>query len=71
MTQKELFYKSHCELASKNHLKMAEMQRRAGKDELAKESEKTALARRITGRNINRNIKESFDFGDWAVKTNL
>jgi hypothetical protein len=71
MTQKEMFYQSHCMVSSGIHLKMAELQRKAGNEVLARDSEKTALARRISGRNMTHNIGESLSFGEYAVTINI
>ncbi len=50
MNQTQMFYQSHCMNASGIHLKMAELQEKAGRHDLARDSKKTALARRISGR---------------------
>ena len=68
-----MFYQSHCFNASANHLRMAELQRKAGREDLARESEKTALARRISGNNwIERDsVAGNLEFGEQMIKTNL
>ena len=71
MNQNSMFYQSHLVNASSIHLKMAEIQRARGNEKLARDSEKTALARRISSRNITRDLASDLEFGELAVKTNL
>ena len=71
MNQKQYFYQSHCIQAPTNHLKMAELQRKAGREDLAIQSERTALARRITSRNLTNDFAGDLKFGEQMVKTNL
>jgi hypothetical protein len=44
-SQSDLFWQSHCALASSNHARMAAMQRAAGREDLAQASEATAQER--------------------------
>lgn len=68
-TQMQMFYESQLYIANKNHLKMAELQTKAGQYKLAFESRKTALARRIASHNITRegNIINALRFGQEAA----
>lgn len=71
MNQKQYFYQSHCIQASTNHLKMAKLQRKAGREDLAIQSERIALARRITSQNLTNNFAEDLKVGEAYSQTNL
>lgn len=66
-----MFYQSHMMNASGIHLQMAALQRKAGNERLARESEKTALARRISSRNMTNDLASDLEFGEQAVRINL
>ena len=68
-SQKQMFYESQLTIASKNHLAMAELQAKAGRHDLAFNSRKTAMARRIASRNIAHegDLVNALCFGEEAV----
>jgi hypothetical protein len=76
LTQHQHFWRSNMMQASDVHKKMAELQRKAGNEVLARDSENTALARRISARNIHGfkgfgAVGAALEFGELMVKKNI
>lgn len=76
LTQHQHFWASQMRQASDMHLKMAELQRKAGNEMLARDSEHTALARRISARNVHAfrgydGLAAAYEFGEFAVRNNI
>jgi hypothetical protein len=67
-TQIQHFYASQFNFAAQMHERMAQMQKDAGLFSLAKDSQKTAMARRISASNADMGTpKEALDYGEWAA----
>lgn len=67
-TQIQHFYASQFSFAAQMHERMAQMQKDASLFGLAKDSKKTAMARRISASNADMGTpKETLDYGEWAV----
>jgi hypothetical protein len=76
LTQHQHFWHAQMMQASELHKKMAELQRKAGNERLARDSEHTALARRISARNLHGfkgfdAIGAALEFGELMVRKNI
>ena len=69
MNALQRFYKADLELAARNHDKMAELQAAAGRPDLAKDSRRTAIKRRVAAKWIEAgdDVQEALQYAEDVV----